>query len=55
MSGNKHRAAGDLLKTFGSIWHLVVAHVSGATGTSTTTSTMTTTTTGYTYTTTPGY
>jgi predicted lipoprotein with Yx(FWY)xxD motif len=57
MSHNKRQALGDELKTFGSIWHIVLAHVSGATGTSTTTSTMTTTTTtpGYTYTTTPGY
>jgi predicted lipoprotein with Yx(FWY)xxD motif len=57
MSGNKRQALGDELKTFGSIWHIVVAHVSGGSGTSTPTSTMTTTTTtpGYTYTTTPGY
>ena len=62
MSGNKHRAAGDLLKTFGSIWHVVVAHVSGGSGQSTTTTTTTTSTTpGYTPTnatypsTTPGY
>ena len=30
-SGNKHKATGDELKTFGSIWHLVVAHVSSST------------------------
>lgn len=31
-SGNKHQATGDELKTFGSIWHVVVAHVGGAAG-----------------------
>ena len=30
MSGNKRKATGDELKTFGSIWHIVVAHVAGA-------------------------
>jgi predicted lipoprotein with Yx(FWY)xxD motif len=30
-SGNKHMATGDELKTFGSIWHVVVAHVGTAT------------------------
>jgi predicted lipoprotein with Yx(FWY)xxD motif len=45
-SGNKHMATGDELKTFGSIWHVVVAHVSGGSGQSTTTTT-TTTTPGY--------
>lgn len=29
-SGNKHRANGDELDTFGSIWHVVVAHVGAA-------------------------
>jgi predicted lipoprotein with Yx(FWY)xxD motif len=55
MSGNKRQALGDELKTFGSIWHIVVAHVHGGSGTSTTTTTTTTTTPTYTYTTTPGY
>ena len=55
-SGNKHQAAGDELKTFGSIWHVVVVGKSGAT-----TPPPSTTTPGYTmtspsYTTsTPGY
>jgi predicted lipoprotein with Yx(FWY)xxD motif len=31
-SGNKRQATGDELKTFGSIWHIVKAHVSGAAG-----------------------
>lgn len=31
-SGNKHEAQGDELHTFGSIWHLVLAHVAGASG-----------------------
>jgi predicted lipoprotein with Yx(FWY)xxD motif len=44
-SGNKHMATGDELKTFGSIWHVVVAHVSGGSGQNTTTTTTTTTTT----------
>jgi predicted lipoprotein with Yx(FWY)xxD motif len=35
MSGNKRQATGDELKTFGSIWHVVVAHVAGASGQST--------------------
>jgi predicted lipoprotein with Yx(FWY)xxD motif len=29
-SGDKRQATGDELKTFGSIWHIVKAHVSGA-------------------------
>jgi predicted lipoprotein with Yx(FWY)xxD motif len=29
---NKRQATGDELKTFGSIWHIVKAHVSGAAG-----------------------
>ena len=47
---NKRMAVGDELKTFGSIWHVVVAHVpgSGGQGSPTTTGTMTTTTPGYT-------
>jgi predicted lipoprotein with Yx(FWY)xxD motif len=32
MSGNKRQATGDELKTFGSIWHVVVAHVAAANG-----------------------
>jgi len=36
MSGNKRQANGDELKTFGSIWHVVVAHVAGATAQGTT-------------------
>lgn len=30
MSGNKRKAQGDELKTFGSIWHIVKAHVAAA-------------------------
>lgn len=30
MSGNKHLAQGDELKTFGSTWHLVTPHSAGA-------------------------
>ena len=32
MSGKKRQATGDELKTFGSIWHVVVAHVAGGGG-----------------------
>ena len=38
-SHNKHVAGGDELNTFGSIWHIVVAHVGGASSTSAPTST----------------
>jgi predicted lipoprotein with Yx(FWY)xxD motif len=38
-SHNKHLAGGDELNTFGSIWHVVVAHVAGATSTNAPTST----------------
>jgi predicted lipoprotein with Yx(FWY)xxD motif len=31
-SGNKGRATGDELKSYGSIWHIVKAHVGGTTG-----------------------
>jgi predicted lipoprotein with Yx(FWY)xxD motif len=31
-AGNKRQATGDELKTYGSIWHIVKAHVSGAAG-----------------------
>jgi predicted lipoprotein with Yx(FWY)xxD motif len=31
-AGNKRQATGDELKTFGSIWHIVKAHVAGASG-----------------------
>jgi predicted lipoprotein with Yx(FWY)xxD motif len=43
-SGNKRRATGDELKTYGSIWHIVVAHVGTAPSTSTTGTTTTGTT-----------
>jgi predicted lipoprotein with Yx(FWY)xxD motif len=45
MSGNKHQATGDQLKTFGSIWHIVKAAIpsTSATGTSPTGSTTSTT------------
>jgi predicted lipoprotein with Yx(FWY)xxD motif len=60
MSGNKRQAQGDELKTFGSIWHIVVVGRAGST-TPPPTTTTTTTTPGYTMTspssgtTTPGY
>jgi predicted lipoprotein with Yx(FWY)xxD motif len=53
-SKNKRQALGDELKTFGSIWHIVLAHVSGAAAPSTA-STMTTTTPTYSSGSTPGY
>jgi predicted lipoprotein with Yx(FWY)xxD motif len=34
MSGNKRRATGDELNTFGSIWHIVAIHASGTSQTS---------------------
>jgi len=57
MSGNKHQATGDQLKTFGSIWHIVKAAdpSSSAPGTATGTGTMPTTSTTSTTPTTPGY
>lgn len=54
-SGNKRQATGDELKTFGSIWHIVVAHVSGASGQNSSTTTMTTTTNATTTNTTTTY
>ena len=52
MSGNKHQATGDQLKTFGSIWHIVKAHSSNPASpapTTSTTQTMPTTSTTQTY------
>jgi predicted lipoprotein with Yx(FWY)xxD motif len=52
MSGHKTTAQGDELRTFGSIWHVVVAGStasSGKTSSQPTVSTSTTTTTPYTY------
>jgi predicted lipoprotein with Yx(FWY)xxD motif len=46
MSGNKRQAQGDELKTFGSIWHVVVAHVRGAAAGGGSGSTSTTSTSG---------
>jgi predicted lipoprotein with Yx(FWY)xxD motif len=45
MSGNKHRAQGDELKTFGSIWHVVKADPATATAPTSTTPMSTTPTT----------
>lgn len=43
MSGNKHEATGDQLKTFGSIWHIVTADPPSGSSTMSTTSTTSTT------------
>lgn len=43
MSGNKHEATGDELKTFGSIWHIVKADAPSGSSTMSTTSTTSTT------------